>query len=184
MYLGLSSPLHPSQAQFYAHTVTSARFRTNGISPATRHPPEVRSPSAEKHVRVKSSLPGPEFGWYPAHLGLPHLFSRPTRRRKKLPRQRKTLSRLTTTRGCTHKRRLRPFPPRKSLCTDEFPQHGERNKQPDRPEHLLSTAFSLSLEPQVSLPSAPQIVTFRVSPNPNYVTMWRAHYVLFATSVA
>ena len=165
------SPSYHSLAQFYARTVTSARFRTNGISPATRHRPEVRSPSAEKHVLIKSGLPRPEFGSYPAHLGLPHLFSRPTRRRKKLPTKRKTLSRLTTTRGCTQKRRLRPFPPRKSLSTDEFPQHGERNKQPDCPEHLLSTAFSLSLEPQVSLPSALQIVTFRVSPNPNPDTM-------------
>ena len=108
-------------------------------------------------VRVKCSLPRPEFGWFPAHLGLPHLFSRPACRRKKLTTQRKSLSRLTTTRGRKkHERRLNPFPPRKSLSTDEFPQHGERNKQPDRPEHLLSTAYSLSLEPQVSRASAPQ----------------------------
>ena len=41
-------------------------------------------------------------------------------------------------------------------------------------------------EPQVSRPSAPLIVTFRVSPNPNpnQDTISRAHYMLSATSVA
>ena len=79
------SPSYHSLVQFYARTVTSARFRTNGISPATRHRPEIRNPSAESYVRVKSGPHRLEFGWCPAHLGLPHLFSHSTHRRKKLP---------------------------------------------------------------------------------------------------
>ena len=52
--------------------------------------------------------------------------------------------------------------------------------------------FRSPLEPQFSRPSATQIVTFRVSPNPNdkhnpnhnSPTSWRAHQVPSAISVA
>ena len=123
----------------------------------------------------------------PRALRTDTLFFSPRTQGKRLPTQCETLSRLTTTRACTHKRRLRPFAPRKSLSTDEFPQHGERSKQLDRlPKHALSTAFSLSTEPQVSRFSAPRRVMFRISPNPNpnHATMWRRHQVLSATPVA
>ena len=40
---------HPI-VQFYARTVTSVRFRTNGISAATRHRPELRSLSADSTI--------------------------------------------------------------------------------------------------------------------------------------
>ena len=143
--------------------------------------------SVGRYTRPREVWPTPPRIWVVPHaLRTTTPFFLPHTQAKKLPTQRKPLSRLTTTRECTHKRRLRPFPPRNSLSTDEFPQHGERNKQQDRPEHLLSTAFSSSTEPQVSRPSAQQIVTFRVSTNPNPIhdTTSCAHKVLSATLVA
>ena len=64
------SPLSHPIVQFYAGTVTSAKFRTNGVSPAIRHRPEIRSlftdsTAALSPAHITSNLGGcHEYGRY------------------------------------------------------------------------------------------------------------------------